>query len=290
MLWRLDKGFWAMPKRSDMSRSYVHGYRTREHERLQDQAGTLIEILHGDTHYPPGSQVLEAGCGVGAQTVTLARRSPRAFFTSVDISPDSLQAAKAAEAAGLTNVRFEQADVFDLPFAPESFDHIFICFLLEHLPSPVAALTMLIRLLKTGGSVTVIEGDHGSTYFHPDSEAAHEAIRCQVELQRLGSGNAQIGRQLYPLMVEAGLEKVRVSPRMVYVDGSRPELIDGFTKKTFIAMIEGVREPAIKAGLIEPEDFDSGVRALQRTTEPDGVFCYTFFKGIGKKGEASGRP
>jgi SAM-dependent methyltransferase len=280
-----------MPKRSDVSRSYVHGYRTREHERLQDQAGTLIDILHGDTTYPPESQVLEAGCGVGAQTVTLARRSPQAFFTSVDISPDSLQAAKAATAAaGLTNVRFEQADVFDLPFAPESFDHIFICFLLEHLPSPVAALTMLIRLLKTGGSVTVIEGDHGSTYFHPDSEAAHEAIRCQVELQRLGSGNAQIGRQLYPLMVEAGLEKVRVSPRMVYVDGSRPELIDGFTKKTFIAMIEGVREPAIKAGLIEPEDFDSGVRALQRTTEPDGVFCYTFFKGIGKKGEASGRP
>jgi len=280
-----------MPKRSDVSRSYVHGYRTREHERLQDQAGTLIDILHGDTTYPPGSQVLEAGCGVGAQTVTLARRSPKAFFTSVDISPDSLQAAKAATAAaGLTNVRFEQADVFDLPFAPESFDHIFICFLLEHLPSPVAALTMLIRLLKTGGSVTVIEGDHGSTYFHPDSEAAHEAIRCQVELQRLGSGNAQIGRQLYPLMVEAGLEKVRVSPRMVYVDGSRPDLIDGFTKKTFIAMIEGVREPAIKAGLIEPEDFDSGVRALQRTTEPDGVFCYTFFKGTGQKGQASGRP
>jgi SAM-dependent methyltransferase len=280
-----------MPKRRDMSRSYVHGYRTSEHERLQDQAGTLIDILHGDTNYPPGSEVLEAGCGVGAQTVTLARRSPRAFFTSVDISPDSLQAAKAATAAaGLTNVRFEQADVFDLPFAPESFDHIFICFLLEHLPSPVAALTMLIRLLKTGGSVTVIEGDHGSTYFHPDSEAAHEAIRCQVELQRLGGGNAQIGRQLYPLMVEAGLEKVRVSPRMVYVDASRPELIDGFTKKTFIAMIEGVREPAIKAGLIEPEDFDSGIRALQRTTEPDGVFCYTFFKGIGKKGEASGRP
>jgi SAM-dependent methyltransferase len=280
-----------MAKRNDVSRSYVHGYRNREHERLQDQAGTLIDILHGDTTYPRGSQVLEAGCGVGAQTVTLARRSPRAFFTSVDISPDSLQAAKAAtEAAGLTNVRFEQADVFDLPFAPQSFDHIFICFLLEHLPSPVAALTMLIRLLKTGGSVTVIEGDHGSTYFHPDSEAAHEAIRCQIELQRLGGGNAQIGRQLYPLMVEAGLEKVRVSPRMVYVDGSRPDLIDGFTKKTFIAMIEGVREPAIKAGLIEPDDFDSGVRALQRTTEPDGVFCYTFFKGTGQKGEASGRP
>lgn len=268
-----------------MSQSYVHGYRPSERERLHDQAGTLIDILHGDTHYSRRSQVLEAGCGVGAQTVTLAQRSPEAYFTCVDISSDSLQAARAAtQRAGLVNVRFEQADIFDLPFAPEFFDHVFVCFLLEHLPSPVAALNMLTRLLKRGGSVTVIEGDHGSTYFHPDSETAHAAIKCQVELQRLGGGNALIGRQLYPLMIEAGLESVRVSPRTVYVDASRPDLVDGFTRKTFIAMIEGVREPAIKAGLIEPEDFDIGIRGLQRTTEPDGVFCYTFFKGIGKKG------
>lgn len=43
-------------------------------------------------------------------------------------------------------------------------------------------------------------------------------------------------------------------------------------------MIEGVREPAIAANLIEPELFDTGIRDLLRTTEDDGVFCYTFFK------------
>ncbi|MBV9113733.1 MAG: hypothetical protein JOY67_13015, partial [Hyphomicrobiales bacterium] len=102
----------------------------------------------------------------------------------------------------------------------------------------------------------------------------------------LGGGNALIGRQLYPLMVEAGLHAVRVSPRTLYVDGSRPDLIDGFTRKTFTAMIQGVREPAIKAGLIEPEAFDAGIRGLERTAEPDGVFCYTFFKGVGTKGNA----
>jgi cyclopropane fatty-acyl-phospholipid synthase-like methyltransferase len=61
-----------------MSGAYVHGYHAREHERLQDQAGTLVELLHSDTAYPAGSRVLEAGCGVGAQTVTLCRRSPDA--------------------------------------------------------------------------------------------------------------------------------------------------------------------------------------------------------------------
>jgi len=70
---------------------------------------------------------------------------------------------------------------------------------------------------------------------------------------------------------------------MVYVDLSRPELVDGFTRNTFTAMIEGVRDAAIEAELIEPERFDTGIRDLYRTAEPDGVFCYTFFKGIGRK-------
>jgi len=92
-----------------------------------------------------------------------------------------------------------------------------------------------------------------------------------------------IGREVYPMMVEAGLDAVRVSPRMVYVDSSRPELVDGFTRRTFTAMIEGVRESAIAAGLIDPPGFDEGVRDLHRTTEADGVFCYTFFKAVGTK-------
>jgi trans-aconitate methyltransferase len=267
-----------------MSDTYVHGYHPREKERLQDQAGTMVDLLHSDTAYPRASTVLEAGCGVGAQTVTLAQRSPDARFTSIDLSADSLAEAKRrADSAGLTNVEFRQEDIFDLPFAAESFDHVFVCFVLEHLSRPVEALTILVGLLRPGGTMTVIEGDHGSAYFHPDSAAAHAAIRCQVALQHEAGGNALIGRQLYPLMVEAGLDAVRVSPRMVYVDSSRPELVDGFTRKTFTAMIEGIREPAIAAGLIEPESFDAGIRDLHRTTEADGVFCYTFFKGVGKR-------
>lgn len=263
---------------------YVHGYDLRENERLQDQAGTLVDLLHSGTSYPPRSMVLEAGCGVGAQTVTLAQRSPDARFTSVDISAHSIAEAKRmTDAAGLSNVRFQQADIFDLPFASESFDHAFVCFVLEHLARPVEALAILTRLIKPGGTLTVIEGDHGSAYFHPDSRAARVAIECQVELQRRAGGNALIGRQLYPLMVEAGLESVHVSPRMVYVDSSRPDLVDGFTRKTFTAMIEGVRESAIEVGITDPEAFDAGVQDLHRTAEADGVFCYTFFKGVGEK-------
>jgi SAM-dependent methyltransferase len=267
-----------------MSKVYVHGYHPRENERLHDQAGTLVDLLHGDTVYPSGSTVLEAGCGVGAQTVTLAQRSPGARFTSIDLSPDSLaEATRKTSRAGVTNVEFRQADIFALPFDAASFDHVFVCFVLEHLMRPVEALKILHRLLRPGGTITVIEGDHGSTYFYPNSSAAQAAIQCLVALQEKAGGNALIGRQIYPLMVEAGFDAVRVSPRMVYVDSTRPDLVDGFTRKTFTAMIEGVRESAIAAGLTRPENFDAGVQDLYRTTEADGVFCYTFFKGVGEK-------
>src|SRR5262245_32697822 len=267
-----------------MSRSYVHGYEGRESARLQDQADTLADLLHWDTSYPVGSRVLEAGCGTGAQTVTLARKSPGARIVSVDISARSLAEARAkVDAAGLPNVRFQRGDLSALPFAAGSFDHVFVCFVLEHLARPLEALVRLKELLRPGGTITVIEGDHGSTYFHPGSESAHAAIRCLVELQRRAGGNGLVGRQLYPLVVEAGYADVRVSPRMVYVDSSRPDLVDGFTRKTFTAMVEGVREPALEAGLLEPSRFDAGIRALYRTAEADGVFCYTFFKAFGTK-------
>ena len=267
-----------------MNREYVHGYDRRENVRLEDQASTLVELLHADTAYPAGSRVLEAGCGVGAQTVTLARNSPDARITSVDISEVSVTEAKRrADAAGLTNVQFRQADIYALPFDAASFDHVFVCFVLEHLARPPEALDVLQVLLRPGGTITVIEGDHGSAYFYPESEAARRAIQCQVELQRAAGGNALIGRELYPLLTKAGFRAVRVSPRMVYVDSSRPELVDGFTRKTFTAMIDGVRETAIKAGIVEPAVFDRGIRDLYRTAEVDGVFCYTFFKAVGER-------
>ncbi len=263
---------------------YVHGYDLRESIRLQDQARTLEELLHADTGYGKGERILEAGCGVGAQTVTLAQSSPEASIISIDISEESVIAArKKVESLGLTNVQIRQGDIFKLDFEFESFDHIFVCFVLEHLPEPVRALKILKNYLKPGGTITLIEGDHGSTFFHPDSEAAKRAINSQVVLQHNAGGNANIGRELYPLLTAAEYREVRVSPRNVYVDGSRPDLITGFTRNTFTAMIEGVRDSAIAAGIITAEEMAVGIDDLYRTAAPDGVFSYTFFKGIAVK-------
>jgi SAM-dependent methyltransferase len=263
--------------------SYVHGYSVTEATRLGDQADTLAELLHHDTCYPPGARVLEAGCGVGAQTAHLLRHSPEARFTCFDREPTSLATARrhlGAQAAD--RVSLVQGDLFQPPFAEASFDHAFVCFVLEHLARPEQALRALARVVRPGGTLTVIEGDHGSTFFHPDSQDARRTIDCLVAVQAHGGGDANIGRRLYPLLSSAGLAEVRVSPRFVYADDSRPRWVEGFTRKTFIAMVEGARHAALHLGLIGEDAWNVGIAALEKAASAQGTFCYTFFKATAR--------
>ena len=261
---------------------YVHGYSIRETTRLQDQADTLVDIIHGKAVFPKGSRILEPGCGTGSQTLTLAANNPESSLTSMDISDKSIEKAK-ERVAHLSKVTFKKGDIYNLPFEDESFDHVFVCFVLEHLKSPEKALVELKRVLVTGGSITAVEGDHGSFYCHPENEASKKAINCLVRSQALAGGNALIGREIYPLLKKAGFKSPVVAPKMVYVDASKPDLVEGFSKNTFIAMIEGVRKKALELKLIDTKTWEEGIRGFYRATEEDGTFCYTFFRGTAVK-------
>ena len=188
-----------------------------------------------------------------------------------------------ASSAGPGTVRFEQADIFTMPCQTESFDHVLVCFVRDHLARPTEGLALLKDMIVPGGTITVIEGGHGSAYFHPDSLAAHQAIPCQVDLQRRAGGNEDVGRALYPFLRRAGYPDVHVSPRMACVDSSKPALVDGFTGKAFTAMIEGVREAAIEIDLISSDTFDQGSANLSGTAQDGGTCCSTFFKAAGTR-------
>src|SRR5712691_7135600 len=232
----------------------------------------------------------EAGClRSAAESVrrrcTWSRQARGAHIVAVDISGDSLAQARArmtAQAPGAM-VTWQRADLFDLPFADGAFDHLFVCFVLEHLPDPASALARLRRVLRPGGTVTVIEGDHGSAFFHPDSAPARAAISCLVRLQSAAGGDALIGRKLQPLLAAAGYRDVVVRPRTVYADETRPTVVGGFTRITFTAMVEAVRNAALAAGLATPAGWDRGIADLHRTAGDGGTFHYTFFKALAVK-------
>ena len=94
---------------------------------------------------------------------------------------------------------------------------------------------------------------------------------------------AKGGRRLYPLLTAAGFDDVRVSPRAVYADASRPEMVEGFTRNTFTAMVAGVEHEVLRRGLMAPDDWHRAIADLLRTAGPDGVFNYTFFKARGTR-------
>ncbi len=267
-----------------MKERYVHGYSKEESDRLVDQANILADILHNNTTYPKGSKVLEVGCGVGAQTLILAKNSPDSKIISIDISETSINMAKSLlKKEFISNVEFQVADLFNLPFEQETYDHIFVCFVLEHLEDPINALKSLKRVLKKDGSITVIEGDHGSCYFYPESNEALKTWECLIECQKTLNCNPMIGREIYPLLKNSGFKNIQVLPKIVYVDSSNPKLVEGFNEKTIIAMVEGVKDQAIDSGMISIESWEKGIKDLYKTTENDGVFFYNFFKGTGIK-------
>ncbi|MEL6845695.1 MAG: methyltransferase, partial [Bacteroidota bacterium] len=198
--------------------TYVHGYSAFESNRLNDQASSIAEFIHYDSIWAEGSRILEIGCGVGAQTKILASQNPRCHFTSIDLSEESVLTAKSdKDLQKLSNVDFHCLDVYDVGRLGLQFDHIFICFVLEHLGDPLRLLKFIRQFTKDGGTITVVEGDHGSAYFHPESRAATKAVNGQIKYQAQNGGNANIGRQLHFLLSKSSYEDVRISPRCIYV-------------------------------------------------------------------------
>jgi len=265
--------------------TYVHGYTERESRRLREQSLILEELLHSGTYYPPGSRVLEVGCGVGAQTSILARRNPDVHFTSIDISGESVKVAGMTIAEmGFDNVSVLQADIFDPPFDPDSFDHVFVCFVLEHLNDPLRALMIMKDLIHIAGTITVIEGDHGSGFWTPESEASRNAWNgLIISQQRLGH-DPNIGRRLYPLMKASGLDIKDVSPRPVYADQSNPVLLKGVVNQIICPMVFSAEQQVLDEKLVDPDKWKAGLKDISNVaSEADGSFFYTWFKGTGMK-------
>jgi len=118
--------------------------RPESREAFLQKTGLNLEDLSGKT-------VLDVGCGMGRFAEVVAEAGAR--LVGIDLSA-------AVDAAGPNLARFEnaavvQADVFALPFAPETFDVIYSIGVLHHTPNTRDAFLALPRLLKPGGRIAV---------------------------------------------------------------------------------------------------------------------------------------
>src|SRR5919204_1047948 len=104
---------------------YVHGYGTREQQRLVEQAEHWRHRLIRDgTELPPGTRLLEIGCGVGAVLAVLGQEFPGLELVGVDIEARQLEFARTHLAGEGVDATLVEADAMALPFDDGSFDHV----------------------------------------------------------------------------------------------------------------------------------------------------------------------
>jgi ubiquinone/menaquinone biosynthesis C-methylase UbiE len=192
---------------------YVHGYATPEQERLVEQAEHWRhQLIRDGTQLEPGTRLLEVGCGVGAVLAVLGQEFPGVRLAGVDIEPRQLDFARGhLERAGV-EATLVQADARVLPFEDESFDHVWMMWLLEHIPDPPAVLREARRVLVSGGDITAIEVDYSTCNAEPSTPAMEALFRAMVQ-GMADSGWSDAGTRLPGWLREAGFTQVDAGKR-----------------------------------------------------------------------------
>jgi ubiquinone/menaquinone biosynthesis C-methylase UbiE len=190
-----------------ISKPYVIDY-ADEPQRLERQAqlDDLPRFLERFS-LAPDARVLDAGCGSGVMTRLLARRAPAGSVTGVDTNPRYLAiASQQAAAEGLTNVTFQEASIFSLPFADRSFDLVWCKYVLQWVEQPAQAVAEFRRVTRPGGLVVCVHFDgFGVTHdpIDPAFQSDADAFFPQVI-------DPFVGRKQYHMFYQAGLRDIRL--------------------------------------------------------------------------------
>ena len=193
---------------SDQSRLYALDS-DDECERLELQASLAGLERHLPTlELAPGENVLDVGCGSGSMSRTMARAQPAASVTGVDIRHKYIEYArqKAAEEE-LTNISFREADVFQLPFANDTFDVIWTKYLFQWLKDIRPAIAELGRVLRPGGRLISADFVDFAIEHHPVDDAFNADVR-RIMPQFVDVG---VGRKVAPSLLAHGFTDVAVN-------------------------------------------------------------------------------
>lgn len=267
------------------SEQYLHGYAHHEQERLIAQAAFWRDslILPG-LQYHAGDRVLEVGCGVGACLRILAEAFPGIRLAGIDIAPAQVEYARRyLGQAGLGESDLREGDASELPWEDNTFDRVFMMWILEHVENPEMVLREALRVLKPGGTISCIEADYRSFLEYPRSEDYAYLRRAQHDLFAR-KGLADIGRMLGPLLVQAGFRGVANTPYCFHYfngqnDGRMKALTDYITD--FMSGYLEIMADTLSFDLERLKRGHAYLKALH--TQPGGSFTKTAYKGSGVK-------
>ena len=156
------------------------------------------------SHLQTGMKVLDCGCGPGSVTLGLATIVAPGEAVGTDLEESQLEVgSKAAAQRGIGNARFEIADAYQLPFADESFDAVFISAVLGNCESQ-RGLREAYRVLKPGGVIGVKEFDHSGDLIYPLDDDLAAGLDLYNRLRRHNGHDPESGRKVLSLLEQSG--------------------------------------------------------------------------------------
>ena len=258
---------------------YLHGFSPTEQARLMKQARLAESTIFRDIDYAGAKKLLEVGSGVGAQTEILLRRFPDLHATCVDLNGQQLEAARSNLGAMpwlADRYSLHQADATDLPFEPRSFDAAFLCWVLEHVPSPARVLSEVRRVLAPGSPVYVTEVMNASFLLDPYSPNVWRYWMAFNDFQIDSGGDPFVGAKLGNLLLAGGFRDVTTDIKTFYFDNRNPA-----QRKQMIAFWEELLLSAADQLLAADKVTDEVVEGVRREmrmvqNDPNAVFFYSF--------------
>lgn len=253
---------------------YTHGH----HASVVNQHAQRTAERDADYLLPrlrPGMRLLDVGCGPGTITAGLARAVAPGEVIGVDVVPAVLEQANAhLPTIGVTNVRFEVASAYELPYPDASFDVVHAHQVLQHLTRPVDALREMLRVLKPGGLVGVRDADYATMQAWPQLPEIDRWRDLYHSLTAHNGAEADAGRQLPAWLREAGFGDVDASGDVVLF--AEPESVGNWALAWANRILHSsVAEQAVEYGLSNEAELRAISDAWRRlAATPDAVFMY----------------
>jgi len=235
------------------------------------------------THLKPGMKVLDCGCGPGSITLGLAEIVAPGEAIGTDVEDSQLELGRnAAMKRGLSNAHFECADAYQLPFADESFDAVFISAVLGNLREPLRGLAEIYRVLKPGGVIGVKEFDHGGDLLYPLDANLLESLELYYRLRREYGHDPESGRKVLGLLVQAGFRDCTM--KATYETFSGSEVLPQFGAVYAMLVAEAFAEPLQRLGWVSPEAMQGMIKSWQEFAKhPGALFALTWCEGLAWK-------
>jgi SAM-dependent methyltransferase len=263
--------------------TYTHGHApavVRQHGRrtAEEAAAFLLPAL------APDMRLLDVGCGPGSITRGLAERLPRGEVVGVDLSRETLETARREAAArGVTNLRYEEASVYALPFADGSFDVAYAHQVFQHLREREAALRELLRVVRPGGLVAVRDVDWGTVAYWPPDPWIDRYIDMHMRTWLRGGGEPRMGRRLRALFRGAGVVNLQITSA-VWCYATEEDTREWGESYADRLLTSSMGERPVEFGFATRADIEAMAAALRAWgAHPDALWAFTHVAALGRR-------